>query len=230
MHGHNKLLESLPAEDRARLSSLLSPIDLPIRTCLFSAEATPRYVHFILSGVASLVTNMEGGEVIEVGLVGREGFAEKFQVLGPLRGATECFMQVAGTGLRMDLKRFQAEFLHSPALLGRVHEYVQHDALVMAQIGACNRLHEVEARLARWLLMVRDRVGTPDLRITQEFLGNMLGVRRSSVSLAANTLQQRGIIQYSRGRVQLRDQPALEAAACECYGIIGKLYRNLFHA
>ncbi len=180
--------------------------------------------------MASLVTTLKSGDVIEVGLVGREGVAEKTHALGPHRGSTECFMQVAGTGLRMDFGRFQDVFLHSPALLQGVHEYIQHDALVLAQLCACNRMHEVEARLARWLLMVHDRVETTDLLVTQEFLGNMLGVQRSSVNMAANNLQKLGVLTYSRGRVHIQNRLRLEQAACDCYGIIGKLYRDLYRS
>ena len=201
---------------------------MPVRTPIFEEEDGPRYVHFLTSGIASIVTMMETGEAVEGGLVGFDGFPEKVHVLGPQRGMTRCFMQMAGAAWRMDFRRFQAEFLRDPDLLKAVHQFVQHDALVLAQLGACNRLHEVEERLARWLLMVQDLVESDEIRITQEFLGEMLGARRSSVTLAAGSLQRSGVIAYSRGRIFVTDRAALEGVACECYPIIAKLTRNLY--
>lgn len=224
----NLLLESLPPEVKATLFPKLESVGLPVGTVLYEAEEMPRHVHFLTSGIASILTTMEGGDAVEVGLTGREGFAEKIHVLGPQTGMVRCFMQVDGTGLRMDFKQFQAEFFSSPALLRAVLRYVQFDALALAQLGACNRLHEVEERLARWLLMVHDRVGEPELRLTQEFLGEMLGVRRSTVNLAANNLQRSGVIQYRHGRITIENRELLESVACECYPHVGKLFQKLY--
>ena len=128
----------------------------------------------------------------------------------------------------MGFKEFRAEFFHDAAVLQSVLQYVQYEALALSQLGACNRLHEVEERLARWLLMVHDRVHAPDIRLTQEFLGEMLGTRRSSVSLAAGSLQRSGMIDYTRGRIRIVDRKLLEDVACECYPIIARLYHNLY--
>ena len=224
----NLLLQSLPPELNAALSKHLEPVTLPLKTVLFEEDARPRYVHLMTSGIASIVTMMEGGEAVEVGLTGREGFPEKLHVLGPQAGPSRCFVQVPGTALRMEFGRFQAAFLETPTLLTAALKFVQHEGLVLAQLAACNRLHEVEARLARWLLMVQDRVGEPQMTLTQEFLGFMLGVRRSSVNLAANNLQRAGVITYSRGRIHVENRESLESVACECYPIISRLYQNLY--
>jgi CRP-like cAMP-binding protein len=169
-----------------------------------------------------------GGEAVEVGLTGHEGFAEKIHVLGPQRGAIRGFMQIQGSAWRIGYSQFRALFMTDAALTEGVLRYVQHDAFVLAQLGACNRLHEVEARLARWLLMVQDRVGGTEIRLTQEFLGEMLGARRSSVNLAAGSLQRSGVIGYSRGKIRIESREALEDVACECYPVISKLFRELY--
>ena len=224
----NLLLDSLPEALRQRLLPLMEPVELSLRAPIFDLDTQPRYVHFMLSGIASVITTMEGGDAVEIGIVGHEGFPEKIHLLGPQSGETTCFMQIPGSALRMDFKQFRSLFQNEPELQDAVHRYIQHDSLVLAQLSACNRLHEVEARLARWLLMVLDRVGGSELRLTQEFLGEMLGARRSSVNLAAGSLQRSGVISYTRGRICVISREALEDTACECYTIIGKLYRNLY--
>ncbi|WP_419806435.1 Crp/Fnr family transcriptional regulator [Terriglobus sp.] len=210
------------------LLSQLETVQLPLRTVLFDAHVQPRHVHFLLSGIASILTSMANSEAVEICIVGHEGFPEKIHLLGPQLGETRCFMQLVGSALRMDLRRFKTLFLESPELQDAVHRYIQHDSLVLAQIGACNRLHAVEARLARWLLMVQDRTQTPELKLTQEFLGEMLGARRSSVNLAASALQRAGLISYSRGRIRIEDRDGLQKASCECYAIIHKLFQQLY--
>jgi CRP-like cAMP-binding protein len=224
----NLLLDSLSDESKSALMGQFEHVELPLRTVLFDTDETPRFVHFMTSGIASMVTTMEGGEAVEVGLTGYEGFAEKNHVLGPQKGSVRCFMQIPGSAFRMKFQKFQTEFFQRPDLLRAVLRYVQHDSLVLCQLGACNRLHEVEARLARWLLMVQDRVGGTEIRLTQEFLGEMLGARRSSVNLAAGSLQRSGVIGYSRGKIYIESRETLEDVACECYPIISKLFHNLY--
>ena len=228
MHAQNLLLESLSGPVRKQLQAHLDYVDLPQRRVLYNVDETPTHVHFLLSGVASIVTTMEDGDAVEAGVIGREAFPEHLHLLGPQHGTTHCYMQVAGAALRMPFERFQNLFLQEPELLSAVHRFVQHEALALAQLGACNRLHKVEERLARWLLMVCDRVGQNELGITQEALAQMIGSRRPSVNLAAGTLQKAGIISYQRGRVILTDVKALQAVACECYPILRNLYRMLY--
>lgn len=137
-------------------------------------------------------------------------------------------MQVDGTGMRIRFKQLQQDFMAVPELHARVLQNVQYEALTLAQLSACNRLHEVEERLARWLLMVADRIGSHTLPLTQEFLGEMLGTRRSTVTVSAGTLQRAGLIEYRRGHVRILDRDSLEEAACECYRIVQRLHRNLY--
>ncbi|MGI4827305.1 MAG: Crp/Fnr family transcriptional regulator [Janthinobacterium lividum] len=224
----NRLLESLSPSIKADLMKFLEPVALPLKTVMFEAGQTPRYAYFLTSGLASVVTVMAGGEAVEVGLTGREGFPQGLHLLGPERGDTRAFMQAAGTGLRMEFKRFEQEFKQVPEITTAVLRFVQSESLVMGQLAACNRLHEIEERLARWLLMVADRTGELQMELTQEFLGEMLGTRRSSVTIAASSLQRSGLINYRRGHIEILDRPRLEDAACECYPITRRLFDNLY--
>ncbi|WP_419806436.1 Crp/Fnr family transcriptional regulator [Terriglobus sp.] len=228
LRASNLLLDSLSPQVQSALAAHLEPVELPQRAVLYEYEETPRYVHLMLSGVASIVTTMQDGESVEVGVIGREGFPEHLHLLGPQVGATRCFMQVAGVALRMSFDQFREFFRTDREILRAVHRLVQHEALVLSQLGACNRLHEVDARLARWLLMVQDRTGEDELLITQEGLGAMIGSRRSTVNLAAGELQRAEVIDFRRGRVLIKSREALEGVACECYPILRDLYRALY--
>lgn len=224
----NQLLDSLPAADRARLLPRLEPVPLPVRTELYGLAQTPHYVHFLTSGLASVVTEMREGEGVEVGLAGREDFPEALFLLGPATGHSRCFMQLEGTALRMDFRQFQQEFLSSEPLRSLVLRHVQYLALMTAQLAACNRLHTVDERLARWLLMVAVRIGSEEIRLTQEFLGAMLGARRATVTLAAGALARSGIIEYRRGYIRILNREALEDTACECFAVTQKLLQNIY--
>ena len=226
----NVLLAMLSAEQRSNLMRLLEPVSLPVRTVLYEPERVPQYVHFMTSGLASIVTYMKEGEAAEVGLVGHEGVPESIHLLGPALMQTNCFMQIAGTGLRMKFKDFDALFQRDEAIRRVVLRYVQFQGLVLSQVAACNRLHEVEERLARWLLMVSDRISSNELRLTQEFLSQMLGARRSTVTLVAGTLQRSGFIEYSRGDVTILNREGLEGTACECYRITADALKRLGHS
>lgn len=206
----------------------LEAVSLPLRTVLFEPEESPRYVHFITSGMASIVTAMSNGDVAEVGIVNREGMPEALHLLSPASGSTRCFMQIAGSGLRMGFKAFEQNFYQDPTIKKLVLRYAQYQGHILGQLAACNRLHEVEERLARWLLMVQDRVDSPDLHLTQEFLANMLGARRSTVTIMAGTLQRAGLIQYRRGNVTILDRENLENTACECYPVTRRLFAGLY--
>ena len=224
----NALLEALPAREQSELMKELRPVSLPVGTVLFEADTPPRYAHFITSGMASIVTVLNGGDAVEVGLIGREGVAEKIHLLGPQLGMTRCFMQIQGTALRMNLKSLQERFVHSQPLLSLVHRLIQYETLSLSQLSACNRLHEVEERLARWILTVQDKTGDPEMRLTQEFLGQMLGARRSTVNITAGTLQRAGLIVYKRSYLRIVDRQGLEDVACECYPIVKELFENLY--
>ncbi len=223
----NGFLDRLSPELRQSLLTRLEPVALPLRTGIYSPGASPKHIHFITSGFASVVTTMLNGDSIEVGLVGREGVPEVLHLIGPTPAIAECFIQLAGTALRMDFKAFEQEFFPLDPVRRLVLEQVQYTALTMGQIAACNRLHEVEERLARWLLMVADRIGQDHFYLTQEFLSEMIGSRRSTVTITAGTLKRANLIDYNRGQIRILDRPALEDVACECYPITQRLLHSL---
>jgi CRP-like cAMP-binding protein len=180
------------------------------------------------SGMASVVTFMSDGVGAEVGVIGREGLVEAIHLLGPAPAPTTAFIQSEATALRMPFAELQQLFLSHAPLSQRILECVQCQGFILSQLAACHGLHEIEERLARWLLMVRDRLGSDRFELTQEFLAEMLGARRTSVTLAAGTLQRGGLIKYSRGRIQVIDHQGLQKAACECYPIVRDLVVRLY--
>jgi CRP-like cAMP-binding protein len=171
---------------------------------------------------------MEDGSGVEVGLIGCEGLVEALHLLGEAMIPTTGFIQVEATALRMSFANLRKEFSSSEPFRNHVLQWIQGQSFVLSQISACNRLHELEERLARWLLMVRDRLGEDNFYLTQEFLADMLGTRRTTVTLAAGSLQRSGLIEYTRGKIHILDSDRLESAACECYGIVRALILNLY--
>ena len=224
----NRLLDLLPLDVRDRLRSKLQPVALPKRTVLYEANETPRYAHFLTSGIASIVIETPEGDVAEVNVFGREALVEALHLLGTTFVPTRCFIQMDATALRMPFDEVQKIFLESEDSRKLILQFVQNQASITSQIAACNRLHNAEERLARWLLMVQDRVEGDNLQLTQEFLADMLGARRSTVALAAGSLQQSGLIRYSRGLVRITDRENLEHAACDCYPVMKALLKNLY--
>jgi CRP-like cAMP-binding protein len=221
-------LEMVPQPYRDAILSRLQPVSLPVRTSLYEPGAKPQYVHFLTSGIASIVASMSNGDSVEVGIWGHEGLVESVHMLGAARVPNSCFMQVEGAGLRMPFDEFQKEFLHAGPVQRLVLQCAQSQSLILLQLAACNRLHEVEERLARWLLMVQDRVEGDTIFLTQEFMAEMLGAQRTTVTLAAGTLQRAGLIEYRRGSVRILDRENLEAAACECYQTVRQLFVNFY--
>ncbi|WP_233581015.1 Crp/Fnr family transcriptional regulator [Acidipila sp. EB88] len=161
-------------------------------------------------------------------MTGCEGVVGAIHLLGPNLAPTECFMQIAGTALRIPLTDLQACFDRSPEIRARLLENVQEQTMTQSQIAACHRLHDAEARLSRWLLMAQDRVGGDTLELTQEVLAQMLGTGRPTVTLIAGSLQRAGLIEARRGRVTVLNRAALERASCECYRVVHKLVAGLY--
>ncbi|ADW69527.1 Crp/Fnr family transcriptional regulator [Granulicella tundricola] len=226
--GTNRLLEKLPAEYRTTLLARMEAITLPVPVNLYEPGVVPKYAHFMTSGVTSVVTFMEDGNGVEVGLIGREGLVEGMHLLGAGLLPTTGFIQVDGTALRMSFAELRREFQSSEMLRTLILAEVQAQNLVLGQIAACNRLHELEERLARWLLMVSDRLESDHFTLTQEFLAEMIGARRTTVTLAAGSLQRSGLIEYKRGHIKILDREGLESAACECYPIVRDLIETLY--
>jgi CRP-like cAMP-binding protein len=225
----NLLLDALSPELRERVMALSRPVDLPLRTMLHEQGVMPTYAYFISSGIASVVVAMPEGGSAEVGLVGREGVIGAMHILGPTPAPAQCFIQMDATAYRIKLDDLRRLFNENEEMRRRVLEFVQQQSVTLNQLAACNKLHEAEARLARWLLMSRDRADTDTMTITQEFLADMLGTRRTTVTLVAGSLQRRGLIDYKRGKVTILSRESLEHAACDCYRVtkdaLTKLYQ-----
>ena len=224
----NRLLSALNPANQDHLTSLCTAVSLPLRTFLYEPDQVPAYAYFITSGLASVVTPMIDGGTAEVELVGHEGIVGSLHLLGSAPVQTSCFMQLAGTGLRIELAALRRAFRTSDEVHDRILEFVQEQALVVSQMAGCNRLHEAEVRLARWILMAQDRTQSEVLNLTQEFLAQMLGTQRTTVTNIAGAMQRSGLLEYQQGRVKIPNRALLETAACECYGVAKKLYTNLY--
>jgi CRP-like cAMP-binding protein len=218
-HGENRILSALPRAERAQVLDASRSVTLDVRSVLFEPGRPVDAVYFPTDGVISLVTPLHDGAIVEVATIGNEGIVGI--PLVPLGGlAVRAITQVAGYGLRLDAAVFLEWTERSHAFRSLIERYTQALFGQIAQAAACNRLHSSEERLSRWLLMSRDRVGSNDFMITQEFLGQMLGARRSTVSVSAGILQRAGLIRYKRGHVTIVDREGLEAVSCECYAVI----------
>src|ERR1700738_83616 len=220
--GKNRLLAALPRDEYHRLHPNLEKVPLPLKEILYEANGPISHVFFPLNGVVSLVIIMEGGFILEVGTIGNEGMVGTPVFLGSESSPTRAISQVPGEALRMETKVFQGEMKLGGPLYGLVQRYTQAMINQISQSTVCNRRHSVQKRMCRWLLMSHDRVGTDEFQLTQEFLAQMLGVRRPTVSAVAGILQKAGLITYHRGRMTVLDRKGLEAASCECYEVVAK--------
>jgi CRP-like cAMP-binding protein len=213
----NSLLAALPRRDYLHLLAGLEPVALTFGEVLYEPGQPIRHVYFPSDSLVSLLTLVDGHLALEVGLVGREGMVGIPLALGVGVTSVRALVQGGGTAMRMEAARFRREFRYCAPLQRALHHYAHVLMAQVTQTAACNRFHVVEARLARWLLMTRDRVRSAHFRLTQEFLAHMLGVRRVGVTNAAGALQRRKLISYRRGHISILDQKGLQAASCTCY-------------
>jgi CRP-like cAMP-binding protein len=216
----NKLLLGLPSQECASVLAKMEFVNTPTHTVLHEAEETIKFAHFPNDGLASVLNVMSDGKSVEVGLIGTEGFVGTPLVAGYKSSPARVIMQIAGSAFRIRAKDLLLSMQECPQLAQAMHRFVQELGLQAQQVAACNRLHEVEERLARWLLMCQDRIGGNIVPLTQEFLAHMLATRRASVTVAAGILQKAGLITYSRGVVKIQSRARLEEASCECYMMI----------
>lgn len=221
----NRILASLPKTEIARLVPHLSPVELNQGMSLIEAKAP--YGYFLEDGIASVVVTLKNGDTVEVGIIGIEGVVGLPILLGTEGTPGRTFMQIGGTGYRINAKALKSEFEHAGHLRTTVLRYLQGFHVQAAQTAACNRLHGIEERLARWLLSCRDRMTSDQLRLTHDFLSQMLGAPRTTVTLAAGLLHRAGLIDYSRGLVTIKDRGALEGSTCECYFTVRDEFRRL---
>ena len=218
----NLILLGLPAREFDVVRKSLEFIEMPTHFVLHEAGEPIKFVYFIESGLASFLTMMVDGKSVEVGLAGKEGFIGLPLVVGLSTSATRVIMQVSGSAYRSSSKDFAKVLSACPTLEEKLSRYSLDLGMQAIHVAACNRLHEVEERLARWLLMSQDRLGGDLVPLTQEFLAHMLGTRRASVTVAAGILQKAGLITYNRGHVRIESRERLEDAACECYAAMKK--------
>lgn len=219
----NDLLGAMPRQAYRHMQTSLESVELSYGQVLYEPMGSIRHVYFPIDCLVSLLTAVDQNRTLEVGMVGNEGMVGMPMALGIRVSAVRALVQGSGTALRMTAARFRTEFKNNLPLQRALFRY---NHLLMAQISqtaACNRFHDAEHRLARWLLMTSDRLHADEFLLTHEFLGHMLGVRRVGVTKAAGALHLRKLIDYSRGKIRIRDREGLEEAACTCYRIVRDL-------
>lgn len=219
----NLLLNSLPHKSRARILEHCEPATLVFGEILCEPGKPIRHVYFPLTGFISLVATLGDHPPLEMGLIGNEGMLGATLALGVKTVPLRAVVQGAGRALRMSAAHCRDELLGSPGLLRALHRYLYVQMAQLSQTAACTHFHEIEPRLACWLLMTHDRAHADHFHLTHAFLADMLGVRRSGVTIAAGALQLRGLIRYSRGEIIVLDRKGLEAASCECYAALAQV-------
>ncbi len=223
----NRLLAALHADDRDRLMRRSERVSFGQGDPVYEPGAPIDHVYFPRTGVFSMLIAMRDGSSVEVGTVGNEGMVGLPAFLGAASSPARVFCQVPGESVRLPSDALWEDSGRGGPLSDLLRRYTQAVLDQISQSAACNHLHSLGQRLARWLLMTQDRAGSGDLPLTQDFLAQMLGVRRSSVSEVASSLQQAGLIRYHRGRVTVVDRPGLEVASCECYRVVRDEYDRL---
>jgi len=226
----NRILRSIPPREYRRLSDQLAPVKLKFGQVLYEPGKPIKHVYFPIDCLVSLLTTVDKSRLLEVGMVGNEGMAGMPFILGVGVSGVRALVQGAGQALRMAAAPFRVEFDRNPTLQQALYRYTYALMAQISQTAACNRFHETEERLARWLLMTSDRVGSHEFALTQEFLAFMLGLRRVGVTEAASALKARKLIDYSRGKLKILDVAALKRTSCSCYQIVNAVFaRAQYH-
>lgn len=223
----NNLLTTLPLADYQRLLPFLEPVDLPLGKAIYEAAQQMEYLYFPTTSMISLLSTMEDGMTAEVGLTGNDGVVGIALFLGGETTPNRAVVQIAGKAVRLKALVVKEEFKRGEVFQYLLLRYTQALITQISQTAICNRLHPVEQRFCRWLLLSHDRIKSNELVMTQELIASMLGGRRESVTVAAGRLQEQGLIQYVRGRITILDRVGLEASACECYEVVRSEYARL---
>jgi len=216
----NKLLLAIPDQEFRKIRSRLQFIELPHHLTLHQPHQSVRFAHFPNAGLISLVVELKDGRTVEAGLLGNEGASGMPAVLGLSRSPLREIVQIEGDAFRVRVNTLRELLPSTPVLQATLNRYAAGLAMQVAQTAACNRLHKIEERLSRWLLIAQDRLDSGIVPITHDFLATMLGTDRPSVTVAAGILQREGIIEYTRGSVRILNRKHLESFACECYALI----------
>ncbi|MBK6704762.1 MAG: Crp/Fnr family transcriptional regulator [Caulobacteraceae bacterium] len=224
----NRILTALPEDEFKLLMEKLHYVELALGESLHRAGEPIENVFFVESGFISVLTMLSDGAPLEIGLIGAEGVAGVSVILGATNSYSETMCQTGGGAFRIGVAALKDIVAQAPHLRDLLLRYTHVFHVQVAQTAACNAHHELGQRLARWLLAAHDRSGVPELSLTQDLIAVMLGVRRSTVSIAASTLQKAGVIRYHHGRITILDRIGLEDAACECYEAVASEYRALF--
>jgi CRP-like cAMP-binding protein len=227
-HYGNHLLSLLEPEDFAHLASDLEPVNLPGKQVIAERNRPITHIYFPGSCVLSVLAQMLDGQTVEVGTIGNEGFYGLDVLAGSDAAIETTVCQVPGMALRLPVERFRQRITGDTPLRRLTQRFLQAYMSLVSQSVACNRLHTIEARFARWLLMTHDRVPGDEFDLTQEFLAAMLGTHRPSVSLVAGAFQQAGMIRYNRGHIAILKRQALEEISCECYSVVQKQFNQIF--
>jgi len=226
----NAILAGLQGPDTAAVMKAGTLVDLKARHQIYQPDLRIREVYFPIDCVFSVVARMKDGAQVEVGTVGREGTTAVPLLLGAASSTNDCYCQVPGKAIKVDVRFFQSLRAVSPKLRQLLDSYVRAYVIMLSQLAACNRLHHVYERCARWLLMAHDRVRKTDIKLTHEYLAMMLGTQRSGVTVAAATLQNAGFIRYRSGNITIVNRSGLEKASCECYDVARDLFTSMLHA
>ncbi len=223
----NRILAMLPREEYERLLPHLEHLNLKLGEVIYESGGQQNYIYFPTTAIISLLYTMENGSSAEMGVAGNEGLVGVALFMGGNTAPNRAVVQSAGAARRMKTNVLQDEFARGGTFQRLLLKYTQALMTQMSQTAVCNRLHTVEQQLCRWLLLSRDRLNTDELVMTQGLIANMLGVRREGVTVAAQRLQENGLISYVRGRIMILDRSGLEATVCECYGVVKNEYARL---
>lgn len=225
----NQILSALPHEEFERLRPKLHEVSLKLADVVFQPEEPIESVYFVNSGIVSWLATLEDGNTVEAGVIGREGLAGVAVLLGAKSTPNQAIIQAEVSASRIASEDLTAEFRRNGELNRMILRFVHFMFTQVAQTAACNRLHTLDQRLARWLLMSHDRTDGDAFSMTQDFLSRMLGVRRAGVSVAATSLKQKGLVDYHRGDIHILNRAGLEAVSCECYEIVTQEYASNSH-
>jgi CRP-like cAMP-binding protein len=216
----NQILKALPADERERLYPHLKLVEMPFGKVLYESGAVLRHIYFPVDSIVSLLYVLNNGASAELAVVGNEGAVGVSLFMGGETTPSRAIVQSAGSAYQLTGGRLKQEFIRHGQLLMALLRYTQSLITQMAQTAVCNRHHSIDQQLCRWLLLTLDRLDSNEIRVTQELIASMIGVRREGVTEAAGKLQQLGVIRYSRGKITVLDRPRMEALSCECYAVV----------